>query len=291
MQRLGYILLYPIIWFISVLPFPLLYAFSDFIFIVVYYVVGYRKNLVSRHLRMAFPEKKPAELKAIRKKFYHHFCDIFLEMIKTLSISDKALKKRFVITNPEEINRLETLNKSYIIMLGHYASYEWINALNFYGMSFKTYGAYKKIKNKYFDKLIRKIRSRYNTSLLPSKIVVKEIVRNNAKKELGSYAMIADQAPKRGKSKYARKFMGAKVPVFVGSEVIAKRLDFAVTYLHVEKVKRGHYKASFIPLADKPKEFSDYTITDKYFNYLEAQIRKEPAYYLWTHDRWKHQLD
>ncbi len=291
MQRLGFLLLYPVIWLISILPFRLLYALSDVIYVIVYHVLGYRKTIVLEHLQMAFPQKSEKELLQIRKKFYKHFCDIFLEMIKTLSISNKALKKRFVIKNPQEIKRLESLNKSYIIMLGHYASYEWIVALPFYGMTYKTYGAYKKIKNKYFDRLIKKIRGRYNATLLNAKTVAKTMVQNNFKNELGSYGMIADQAPKAGKSKYQRYFMGKKVPVFVGSESLAKRLNFAVTYLHIEKVKRGYYEASFIPLADNPKEYPDYAITDKFFEYLEKQINKKPEFYLWTHKRWKHSLN
>lgn len=113
-------------------------------------------------------------------------------------------------------------------------------------------------------------------------------MRNKAKGTLASYGMIADQAPKGGKTDYWREFMGINTPVFVGSEVLAKRLDLAVTYLHIEKVKRGHYEATFKTITTEPKTVENYKITDAYFNYLEDQIREKPEHYLWTHKRWKH---
>jgi len=288
MQRLGFIAVYPILWFISILPFKIFYLFSDFVYVIVYYVVGYRKNVVKSNLELAFPEKSKKEIHQIQKKFYHHFCDMFLEMVKTMSISGTALKKRFVVKNPEELERLQSLDKSHIILLGHYASYEWVNALHFYGLTYKAYGVYKKIKNRYFDCLIKRIRSKHHTTMLATKDVPKQILRNKKDQLLSSYGMIADQAPKGAHAKHWLKFMGREVPAFTGSEVLAKRLDLALTYLHIEKVKRGHYTAEFIPLADHPENFKDFEITEKYFQLLEEQIRDKPEYYLWSHKRWKH---
>lgn len=288
MQRLIYVLVYPFLWIISVLPFPVFYLFSDLVSFFLFRVINYRKKTVTKNITLAFPEKSSEEIKKIRREFYRHFCDIFLEMVKTLTISDKELKKRFIYKNPEELHRLESLQKSYIIMIGHYASYEWVIALHFFGLTYQGYGIYKPIKNKYFDRLIKKIRGRFSTTMLSAKIVPKKIAQNKKKGVLASYGMIADQSPKLSNARYWRNFMGVKVPVFVGSEIIAKRLDLAVTYLHIEKVKRGHYEATFIPLADKPQNFADFEITDRYFELLEEQIKTQPAYYLWTHKRWKH---
>ncbi|MDR6301133.1 lysophospholipid acyltransferase family protein [Mesonia maritima] len=288
MQRLVYLLSYPFLWLISILPFSVLYKLSDFIYFWIYKVFGYRKKVVVSNIKAAFPEKSSEEIKTITKGFYQHFVDIFLEMIKSLSISDKELKKRFKIKNPEVLEQLESQQKSYIIMTGHYASYEWINALHFYGLRYKAYGVYKQLKNKEFDRLVKKIRSKYNTTMLSTKEVTRQIIKNQRAGILSSYGMIADQAPKGAKSKYWRNFMGRKVPVFIGSEFIAKKLDLAVTYLHIQKVKRGYYEAKFIILTEHAKKVKDYQITDKYFELLEMQIKNAPAFYLWTHKRWKH---
>lgn len=279
---------YPLLWGISKLPYRLFYGVSDVAFWWVYHVIGYRKKVVYTNLRQAFPEKSDREIKQIRKKFYHHFCDLFLEMAKTISITSEELKKRFVLKNPEEIKRLEAKGKSYIIMLGHYNSYEWITALKLQGASFKAYGVYKRLKNRSFDKMIHDSRGRFGSHMLDKNDVIRQMIRNQREGIKAVYGMIADQAPKGGRSKYWRPFLGREVPVFIGSEVAAKKLDFAVTYLKIEKVRRGYYQAELIPLTNTPKEFPDYQLTDRYFEMLQTQIRKEPANYLWTHKRWKH---
>lgn len=288
MQRLPYLLAYPFLWGVSKLPYRLFYIVSDVVFLLVYYVVRYRRKVVTKNLKLAFPKKSDKEIKAICKKFYHHFCDIFLEMTKSISISKEELEKRFVLKNPEELERLESLKKGSIWMIAHYNSYEWVAALALRGSSFNFYGIYKKLRNPYFDKLIHDSRGKFNAEMLDKNEVVKKMVRNKVNGVLGHYGMIGDQAPKRGRTKYWRSFFGHEVPVFVGSETMAKKLDIPVTYLKIEKVKRGYYEAEFIPLADNPKEVEDYKITDKYIELLEEQIRKNPENYLWTHKRWKH---
>lgn len=289
MKRLGYLLAYPFLWVMSKLPDPLFYGVSDGVFFLVYYVVRYRRKVVHANLRRAFPEKKPREIKQITKRFYHHFCDIFLEMTKSLSISEEDLKKRFVLKNPDEMKRLEALGKSYVMMIAHYNSYEWVTALQLQGMQFKAYGIYKRIRNPCFDKLIRESRGKFNTHMLDKNDVVREMIKNKTKGILSVYGMIADQSPKQSPYNYRLSFFGHEVPAFLGSEKMAKKLDLAVTYLKIEKVKRGYYEAEYVPMADNPKEVEDYKITDRYFELLEKQIRNHPEHYLWTHKRWKHE--
>lgn len=289
MQRLVFWMAFPILWGISILPYRLFYLFSDFAFFLIYHVVGYRKKVVASNLKLAFPLKSEKEILAIRKKFYRHFCDIFLEMAKTLTISEEELKKRFVLKNPEEMKRLESLGKSYVIMLAHYNSYEWVIALRSQGMTYKAYGVYKKIQNKYFDALIRKSRGKFETTMVSRKESVKEMIKNKRDGVLSAYGLIADQAPSHGIAKYWRPFFDRVVPVYTGGEDLAKKLDHAVTYLHINKVKRGYYEAEFIPITDHPKGLPDYEITDKYIDLVEQQIRKKPEFYLWSHKRWKHE--
>ncbi len=240
------------------------------------------------NLQLVFPEKSNRELKKIRKCFYSHMVDMFLEMVKSITISDTEIKKRFEFTNKEEILRIRAENQSIILMCGHYASYEWMNALQLFGIDYGGFGIYKKVKNPYFDKLARDIRGRYNGILIPTVEATRTITRNEANKILGVYGMVADQSPKIDRARFWMDFMNIKVPVFTGSEKLAKDLDMAVVYLNVEKIKRGYYRASFITITENPKEEPDFHITKTFFQLLEKQIRKAPEYYLWTHKRWKH---
>ena len=287
MQLLVYILVYPILWMISILPMRLLYIFSDFIFVLVYYIIGYRKKTVRYNLDLVFPEKSKKEKDIIMKKFFHHFCDLILESIKSLSISEAELKKRFKPTNIEEIKQFETKRKSVVIMMAHYGSWEWIFILQRY-VSHKGYAIYKRLENKYFDALVKRIRAKYNTYLITNKEAVPTLVRCKVNNELTFNGFVSDQTPKHDKAYHWNEFMGIKVPIHTGAETIAKRLDMPIVYCAVKKVGRGYYEVSFKTLAMNAKEYDDFEITDNFTKLVENQIREAPEYYLWTHKRWKH---
>lgn len=291
MNALIFYLVYPILWLISKLPFRAIYVFSDAVFVLIYHIFGFRKKVVRSNLKLCFPEKSIAELKSIEVKFYHHLCDIFLEMIKTLDLKPEDLKERFIITNPEAIKEIDHSGKSAIIMCAHYASYEWITAIKTYDADLKAFGIYKKIKNPYFDNMVKKIRTRFNTDIIDKNEATKTMLRNKVNHIGGYYGMVADQSPKAAKITYWGNFMGQETPMFVGSEIMAKRLDFSVYYFQINKVKRGVYQAELIQLAEKPKSIENFKITDQYFELVEAQIRKAPEFYFWIHKRWKHKKE
>ncbi|MDX1428082.1 MAG: lysophospholipid acyltransferase family protein [Salegentibacter mishustinae] len=288
MQAVVFWLIYPLLWLISILPFWLFYRVSDVVYFIVYHLVGYRKKTVTHNLKLVFPEKSSEEIIKIRKKFYAHMCDMFLEMVKSISISEEELKKRFVFTNLEELRRIEKLDKSIMLMCGHYASFEWLFALQLNNLNHKAYGIYKKIRNPGFDKLINDIRRRFGAELIQNSKSTLRIAHHQKEGIRGAYAMIADQSPKSPNYKFWTDFMGKKVPFYTGSERMAKEFDMAVIYLHVDKVKRGYYKASLINIADNPTETENNQITLDYIQHLEKQIREKPELYLWTHKRWKH---
>lgn len=287
MQFLIYILVYPVLWIISLLPFRLLYLLSDGLFIFLYYIIGYRKKVVISNLQLVFPNKSETEIKSIRKKFYQHMCDMFLEMAKTMSISEKSLKKRFNVKNPEELKRLESLDKSIIMMFGHYASWEWSVILQQY-INFKGLGVYKKLANPYFDRLVRGIRSKFSTTLISTKQTISFITDLEAQGVKSITGFISDQSAHPNKEVYWSEFMGITVPCFTGAERLAKRLDLSTAFLKVKKISRGHYEAEILTLAEDSRMYKDYELTDLFLKEVEQQIYEAPEYYFWTHRRWKH---
>lgn len=287
MQLLIYYLAYPIILGVSILPWRIFYALSTLVYYIVYYIIGYRRKTVAENLHLVFPEKSEKEIKKITKDFYRHMCDMFLEMTKSLTISRKELIKRYKVVNLEEFHAYEKKNKSIITLMGHYGSFEWSNAVDLVSIN-PCVGIYKQIANKHFDDLAHKIRGRFNSRLIPSHKVARQIIKDKQENNICSYGMISDQSPKVHNSKYWTDFMGVKVPIFLGGEFLAQRLDVIVLYLHVEKVKRGHYEVTFVPISENSKEEDKFVIINKYLRLLENQIREKPEYYLWTHKRWKH---
>lgn len=287
MQFLVYILVYPFLWLISILPFRLLYAFSDGLYILIYRIFGYRKKTVKDNLRLVFPEKSKEEINSITKKFYHHLCDMVVEAIKSLTISEIEMKKRMVFSNIEEIHNMEQLNKSIVLMCAHYGSWEWIFIMQKY-MNHKGYAIYKRLANKYFDRLIKRIRAKYNSYLITTKETIPALVKAQKQGELTINGFISDQSPKADKAFHWNNFMGIKVPVHTGAEMLAKKLDMAVMFFGVKRLKRGYYETSFKTITLTPNEYKNYEITDIFLKLVEQQILEAPEYYLWTHKRWKH---
>ena len=287
MQFLIFIIAYPFLWIISILPFRIFYLLSDALYFLVYYIIGYRKKTVRENLALALPHLSVAERLAIEKKSYHHLCDMFMEMSKTMTISSEEMNKRFVITNLEVMKDYEKKGKSIILLASHYASWEWMITLN-QKITHKGIGVYKKISNKYFDKLIRDIRSKYNTELVATDKSIPLIIQNQKQGILSLYALISDQSPKADRISHWDTFMGVEVPVHTGAEVLAKKYDLNVIFLKVKKVKRGYYEATLIPISDNPKSVPAFGITHDFIQEVEKQIHEAPEYYFWTHKRWKH---
>ena len=287
MQFLVFILTFPFLWIISILPFRIFYWLSDCIYVLVYYIVGYRKKTVRENLALALPHLSDKERLEIEKKSYHHLCDMFLEMVKTMTISSEEMNKRFKITNLEVIKEYEKKGKSIMLIASHYASWEWLITLN-QKISFLGVAVYKKLANKHFDKLVRDIRSKYNTELVPTSKTI-PLIANNQKNNIQCvYGLASDQSPKADRIFHWESFMGVEVPVHTGPEMLAKKYDMTLVFAKAKKAKRGDYELTIIPLSDNPKSIPDFGITHIYIKEVEKQILEAPEYYFWTHKRWKH---
>jgi Kdo2-lipid IVA lauroyltransferase/acyltransferase len=287
MQFLAFILLYPIIWIISILPFPLFYAFSDLVYFFIYRVFKYRKRTVRHNLVLALPHLSDEERNQIEKKFFAHMCDMFLEITKTMSITQKQIDKRFTYTNLDLMKKLESKNKSIVLMCSHYGSYEWAVSLNKF-LDFRGYAIYKKISNPYFNKLVKKIRNRFDAYLITTKETIPTIEENAEKGILSVYGFAGDQSPQLHSGNYWSDFMGISVPVYVGAETMAKKFNMEVIFLNTKKIKRGHYEATFEMISENPSKEEEFAITEKFLRMVEKQVYEKPEFYLWTHKRWKH---
>jgi KDO2-lipid IV(A) lauroyltransferase len=286
MQLLVFLLAYPFLRLISVLPRPLFYGFSDIAFVLIFHLIRYRRKVVQENLRLALPERSQSERDRIEKDFYRHLCDLFLEMVKTMDLSKKEVGRHYRVKNIEYLHALEK-ERSVLLVCTHYANWEWNTSIN-NNVSSSGFAIYQKIGNVYFDRLIRKIRSKWNTEPLEQKDTIKRIIQNEKNGIRGIYGIVSDQSPMMSKAQYWSDFMGITVPVFVGAEGLARKLDMAVAFLKVSKVKRGYYETEIIPVAERGGITEEHEITERFLRLAEEQIREKPEHYLWTHRRWKH---
>lgn len=288
MQLLAYILAYPIIWFISILPFRVLYFFSDISYVIIYYIVGYRKKTVRQNLSLTLRHLNEGERRIIEKKFYHHFTDSFFEMAKSMTISDKELRKRFVFNNINLVHEYEAKGKSVVLLIGHYASYEWLLYMNRQLTTHKGFGIYKVIRNKYFDQLVKRIRGKFNAELIGARQTIPTMRQNERNGVLGFYGFITDQSPKLSSAIHWCNFFDMEVPIHVGGEMLAKKIGMNMMYAKVSKTSRGYYNCTFVGVDENIKEVPNFEISDNFMKMLEEQILEAPEYYLWTHKRFKH---
>jgi len=286
-KALVYYLTIPFLYLLSVLPFWLFYGVSDLCYILLYYVFGYRRGVVMQNLRNSFPQKGEAELKKLEARYYRYLCDLLLETFKTLSISRKSMLKRCKL-NEEALklfNRYAESGKNVIIVMGHFGNWEWAgNTFSLLGKH-HLYVIYHPLTNKYFNRLIIKMRTRFGTGLIEMKNTVRDMI--SKRKELSATAFIADQTPPP-EGAYWTKFMNQDTPIFWGTEKIARKLNYPVIYVSVKRYKRGHYEIFAETLVEDPASTKEGEISEMHTRRLEKDIIEQPEIWLWSHRRWKH---
>jgi Kdo2-lipid IVA lauroyltransferase/acyltransferase len=287
MNFIVFAIAYPIIWVLSRLPMRILYIKSDFLYVIMYYVIGYRKKVVLDNLKLSFPEKSDQELKKISKKFFKHLIDLIMESIKAFTISKKQISKRYTYKNAEMVNKYVSQGKNIALVGAHQANWEWSISLPLV-LNIDLYGAYTKLNNKYFEKWVRNSREKFGVIGYKTSDTVRGMQKNFNNKKQGAYILLSDQSPQPHKTYYWRDFFGIKVPIHTGAEMLSKKFDLVVINYVTRKVKRGYYETDFQLITDSPKEFKDYQITDKYTELTEKNIRLQPEFYLWSHKRFKH---
>lgn len=283
-------IVYALFYAISLLPFRALYGIADFEYLLIYHVIRYRRKVVRRNLASAFPEKPLSEIRHIEKRFYRWFCDYFFEAVKLLSISEAELHRRFTVHNSEEVEQCFQEGQNAAGLLGHYCNWEWLSCIGIHLPKERIVGLiYHPLRNHAFDNLFRHIRSHEkNGVVVPKKDILRYLFDYKRKGIMSIFGYISDQAPKWENIHLWLPFLNhPETPVFTGGERIIRKMNDAVFYVEMSRPKRGYYTATYQLITREPNALPPGEITRLFFQRLEETVKKEPAYYLWTHNRWK----
>jgi KDO2-lipid IV(A) lauroyltransferase len=284
-------ILYAFLWLLAWLPLWILYAISNVIFVLVYHIFRYRRKITRQNLKNAFPEKSNKEIRRIERRFYLHFCDYIVETIKLIHISDKTMRKRFTYKNIQVLDDFYAKNQNIILYLGHYGNWEWTTfakaAQENHSHEYKAYSIYNPLHNEDFDRFMLRLRSKSGSVLVPQKKVMRTIVEMKGGKMPGFLCFIADQSPRRDGIAFWMKWLNQDTAPIVGAEKLAKQTGYPAVYLDIQKPKRGHYTGEFIVMTENPAELEEFELTKQYMRLMEKTILRDPAYWLWTHKRWK----
>ena len=281
---IGSIIYYFFLYPLSLLPLWFLYGLSNLIYIILYYVIGYRKKVVIDNLTRSFPEKTDKEIKKLCKEYYCHFSDIIVEGIKNLSISQKELEKRFTIKNTEIVEDYFDKKQSIILTSGHFNNWEWLITIQNILLPHQAIGIGMSMSQQSLDEKINKRRARLGMIVTHSGNYKRQIEALNTPYAL---LVLGDQSPGEARKSYWTKFLNQRTGFVFGTEHISNTFDLPVIYYTVNKKKRGHYELEFKVICDDPKSLGYGEITEKYVNFLEKDILAHPSEWVWSHKRWK----
>ena len=274
---------------LSHLPLSFLYILSDFLYLIVRYVVKYREKVIDTNLSHAFPEKLPAERKKIKNEFYRNFTDSLAETIKLLTMSEKEVSERAKIENSDIIlNKIEN-GEVVIGVTAHFFNWEAHLLSIMAPLTERCEVVYLKVNNPFFERFMQCLRGRFGGKLVERSKFQRHFLRERNTPRL--IVLAADQRPQKSEHRYWVSFMNREAAFFEGAEKLAKKFNLTVVYSHVSKPKRGHYVFTYEILEQPPFAGIAHSITDRFVQLTEKNIRQEPSLYLWSHDRWKTQKE
>ena len=286
-MKIVYYIVY-IIWYgFSLLPLRVFYVISDMLFWILYIIIGYRRKVVWQNLKTSFPEKSEERLRKIERGFYHFFCDYLVESVKLMTISKKNLKKRLVFKGTEVVNEIVESGQSCAVYLGHYCNWEWITSLPLWVTPEAQCGQiYHPIENNDFDWLFLRLRQRFGAVCIPMQDTLRKIIEFRKDRQPVVIGYISDQKPHWVNIHHWVDFLHHDTPVLTGTERIARRMNHAVFYLDVRRIRRGYYEAEFKLITREPQKMKEFELTDIYYQHLEQSILQAPEFWLWSHKRW-----
>ncbi|MEP6684051.1 MAG: lysophospholipid acyltransferase family protein [Parafilimonas sp.] len=283
-----YYLLYGFLYLVSLLPFWIIYLISDLAYVLIYYVIGYRKDIVMSNLSIAFPEKSVEEKKVIAKKFYKNFTDNFIETVKLFSISKRQLQKRLV-GNFEMVNDCYPSGKNVQFFLGHFFNWEYANLSLSLNSAYPELVVYMPLKNKAMNKIFYDLRSRFNAKMIAATNYLREFKPYS--KQRFAIVFVSDQNAGETRTAYWLPFFNKLAPFVTGPEKSARLTNTINFYTQFKKIKRGYYEVKFYELNTTSENLKEGELTKRMIKLLEKNIREQPEIYLWTHRRWKHEYD
>ncbi|GAB1403999.1 MAG: lysophospholipid acyltransferase family protein [Lentimicrobiaceae bacterium] len=287
-QRLGAGVIFILLRLLSLLPFRLLYLKASVFRWIGQHLIGYRKQVIIQNLARAFPKAGYTEIKRLTHDFYRNFFDVFVEVIKSVSLSEKEYISRFQVTNPELIASIHKEGKNTIVLSGHTGNWEYMKFLPHF-MDFSCHILYKPLSKKVMDAVTNRVRAQHGVKLLEMNHAVRYLL---SKKDFPAmYVFIADQSPHHRDPDYVFNFLNQPSFFFTGGIKIARTTSSALLYIEILRLKRGHYSATFHLISKDASEESGQALMQKYVHLLENNIHTQPASWLWSHKRWKHPVN
>ena len=270
---------------LSRLPWAALYAFSAFLYFLAYYIVRHREQVIVEQLQKVFPEASVAQRRTIHKRYLRNFCDVLIEVLKSVSMSEEDMRRRMRVTNVALARQYLDRSQSLMLMTSHLGNWEWLLHGAALQLGYPLDAAYKPLHDQWAERLMLKVRSRFGARLIPAKELLADFFRRRG--VVRAVGMNADQAPISTDQRYWTRFLGQDTAFYVGAEQIARAMRLPILYAHVRRVRRGFYEVDLVPLWDGGEVIEPNGITERYARACEIDVLKSPADWLWSYRRWR----
>ncbi len=271
--------------FFSRLPLRALYAFSSFLYLLAFYVVRHRHQVIRGQLKKVFPDASDAERERIHKRFLKNFCDVVVEVLKSVSMTEADMRAHVNIVNLSEARRHLDAGQSVMLVTSHLCNWEWLLHGVTLQLGYPVDAAYKPLHDQWAERLMLKIRSRFGARLVPAKELLADFLRRRG--IVRAVAMNADQAPVSTDKRYWTQFLGQDTAFYIGAEQIARATRLPILYVAVRRIRRGYYDVELRPLWDGREVTEPNAVTERYARACEIDVLKSPADWLWSYRRWR----
>jgi len=284
-MRLKYHLIMGALKLLAALPFPVLYLLSDFLYLFLYYIPGYRKKVVMENLRFAFPEKTEEERNTIAKQFYANLADMIVETIKLIHADwNDVAERAYGDFIPQQ--QVYEKGKNVLMGLSHQFNWEMGSWALTKGTKFQMLAFYTPITDPVIEKIVLDYRKKLGTIFISTRLAWQEMEKYKDIPTLTAF--LADQNPTKLNKAYWTTFLNRETPFHTGLERAALRTGDPVIFTEIVRVKRGYFKERSTMAFENPKETKPGEITEAFVRFLEESIKRQPDNWVWTHKRWKH---
>jgi KDO2-lipid IV(A) lauroyltransferase len=270
---------------LSRLPMRALYAFSGFLYFLAFYVVQHRRHVIREQIARVFPSMPESERIQIHKRFLKNFCDVLMEVLKSVSFSPEEMNAHIRIVNLSIAQSFLDKGQSVMLVTSHLCNWEWLLQGVALQLRYPLDAAYKPLHDAWAERLMLKVRSRFGARLIPAKELLADFLRRRAIAR--AVAINADQAPISTDKRYWTEFLGQDTAFYVGAEQIARATRLPILYVVMRRVRRGYYEAELKLLWDGREVLEPNAITERYARACEADVLKHPADWLWSYRRWR----
>ncbi len=269
----------------AAIPLPILYLLAKPLYFILFYIARFRRDTAKENIRNSFPELSDNDRRSLLKQSYKNFCEVCIEILKSINYKPEQLVKHVSFKNVGEIENYLKQNKTILLSLAHQCNQEWAILAASQALNYPVDGIYKPLHMQWVNELALESRNRFNITLIPAKTCITDLIKRS--KQTRIIAIAPDQAPRRRDEAYWANFLNQDTPFYLGLEKIATLFKYPVFFMDLERIRRGHYHATFKLLSAPPYSKESNVISENYVKAVENQILKQPQDWLWIHNRWK----